>query len=48
MAKTSRRKLLTVWRSFGDLVVSEAVGKEKEGSTTTGLLLFCKSFKLII
>ena len=22
--------------------------EEKEGSTTTGLLLFCKSFKLII
>jgi hypothetical protein len=42
-AKTSHGKLLTIWRAFGDLVASRAVGKEKEGNTMAGLLSFVLS-----
>ncbi len=39
-AKTSHGKLLTIWRAFGDLVASKAVGKEKGGNAMAGLLSF--------
>jgi hypothetical protein len=48
-----RRRLLTgSCLQVGDLLEIlwqvRQLNRKKEGSTTTGLLLFCKSFKLII